>query len=157
MLQCCLFGNKRFSHLVNGSSSLSKKKATVKSLTSKRLSDFLDASNNSIKDLENREVSSQVAASKPKIEKYSIIDLEPVMFGTNEMVDEAPLLFVGKTNVNPTENLQDIIESYKIFREISEIEDKEFEEQFRFVFIPCRQDDFWVIVFLYTATKRSFR
>lgn len=131
-----------FFPLVNGSS-LSKKKATVKSLTSKRLSDFLDASNDLIKDPENREMPSNAADSKPKIEKYSIIDLEPTMFGTYEMVDEAPLLFVGKTNVYPTQNLQAIIESYRTFREISEIEDKDFEELYRLVLIPWRQYDFW--------------
>lgn len=98
----------------------------MKSLTSKRLADFLDDSVRA--SLSNNEPATSEAGSKTiKLEKYSIINLEPALFGTDESVDEAPLLFVGKTleNVDPTQNLLDIIESFKVFKEISLIEDAE--------------------------------
>lgn len=108
--------------------SLSNKTATVKSLTSKRLTDFLENSNKSIEDQTNHSVSSSKISNNVKTyDKYSIINLEPTMFETDEIVNEAPLLFVGKeSSVNPTQNLQEIIESYKIFKEITSIEDKEY-------------------------------
>lgn len=139
---------------MNGTS-LSNKTATVKSLTSKRLSDFLDASSNLIKDPVNHEV----ADSKPTFEKYSIINLEPALFQTDEIVDEAPLLFVGKTSVaNPAQNLQDIIESYKIFKEISSIEYKDIEDQFRSVSCVMSTHQFLCnnfCVFFFICTARS--
>lgn len=111
--------------LVNGGS-LGNKKATVKSLTSTNLTNFVEASNNL--ESANREVSS----NQTTIEKCSIINLNPSLFSTDEIVDEAPLFFVGKTtNVNPTQNLQQIIESYRIFKEISSIEDKDVEDELR--------------------------
>lgn len=113
----------------------------MKSLTTKRLSDFMDAANNL--NPVNHKVSSIVADSKPTFEKYSIINLEPAMLETNEIVDEAPLLFVGKTSIaNPMQNLPDIIESYKIFVEISSIEDKDVEDQFRSVSLCNVHGDF---------------
>lgn len=116
---------------MNGTS-LSNKKATVKSLTSKRLSDFLDDSNKSITD--GHQVPSERTDSQTTFEKFSIINLEPTLFGTDEIVDEAPLLFVGTAStVSPTKHLQDIIESYKVFKEISLIEEKDAEDEFRLV------------------------
>lgn len=119
--------------LVSGST-LSNKKATVKSLTSKRFTDFLDNTSESMKDsVVNPERSSNIAESKPTFEKYSIIHLEPKLFEPDEIVDEAPLLFVGKDSVDPTQNLQDIIESYRLFKDISSIEEKDSNDQFRLV------------------------
>lgn len=121
---------------MNGSP-LHNNKATVKSLTTKRLSDFMDAANKS--NPVSNQVPSIVADRKPTFQKYSIINLEPAMLETDEIVDEAPLLFVGKASIaNPMQNLPDIIESYKIFLEISSIEDKDVEDQFRSVsFAQC--------------------
>lgn len=107
---------------------INNKKATVESLRSKRLSDFFNDANKPID-----EVSSKESDSNKVFEKYSIINLK-TLFGTDEVAEEAPLLFVGKaTNVSPTQNLQEIIESYRVFKEITSIEDKDVEDQFRLV------------------------
>lgn len=101
----------------------------MKSLTSKRLSDFLGDSNKSVNNLANHEKPPSNISANKTFDKFSIINLEPAMLGTDEMVDEAPFLFVGKSSfVNPTQNLQDIIESYKVFKEISTIEEVEESE-----------------------------
>lgn len=108
---------------------MSNKKATAKSLTSKRLTDFLDSSNSKNKVATNDKVSN-VASGQKTLEKYSIVDLEPLSFET----DEAPLLFVGKTiTVNSEQNFTDIIESYKIFKEMTSNDDNEAEDVFRLV------------------------
>lgn len=109
--------------LVNGATS-SNKKAAVKNLTSKRLSDFLDDSNKSIEEETNHGVSSAATDNKNLFDKYSIINLKTLL-GTDEFAEEAPVLFVGRASaVDPTQNLHDIIESYNIFKEISSIEDQ---------------------------------
>lgn len=75
------------------------------------------------------------------------------MFGTDEIVDEAPLLFVGKTlkTANPTQNLKDIIESFKVFKEISLIEDKEGVEVSNCRTERTSIDGWWVLTFLFLS------
>lgn len=111
---------------MNGTS-LSNKKATVKSLTSKRLTDFLEDTKNSYKandDVAPSIISNNVTDSH----KHSVLNLESTSFGMEEMVDEAPVLFVGSTSlVNHSQNLHDIIESYRIFKEITSTEEKDAE------------------------------
>ncbi|KAJ6633382.1 DNA-directed RNA polymerase, mitochondrial [Pseudolycoriella hygida] len=110
---------------VNGSS-LSNKKATVKNLTTKHLENFVESS----EELVAEPKSSKVPDGKTTFEKYSIINVKPFAFGTNEIADEGPLFFAGKTFVrDPKESLQEIIESYKIFREMSSVGDVNGEEE----------------------------
>lgn len=117
---------------MNGSSS-SNKKATVKSLTSKRLTDFLEETKKSYKEfinsLPNHEVSpTNIGKIATDVDKNSALNLEPATFGTDEIVDEAPVLFVGSTSfINVSHKLEDIIESYKNFKEITSLEEKDVE------------------------------
>lgn len=96
----------------------------------KSLSDFLDHPN-SLSDQTKHKLkpSSKHAADATIYQKYSIINLEPAIFGIDEIVEEAPLLFVGKNSfklVGPTQNLEEIIESFKMFKEINENEDHDY-------------------------------
>lgn len=112
--------------LVNDTS-LSNKKATVKSLTSNRLTDFLDGSNKDI----NRK--STAVDGSTNANQNSILDLGRAMFEADEILGEAPALIVAsKSKVDPMLNLQAIIESYRVFREeVSSVEDLQLGDQLR--------------------------
>lgn len=107
--------------------SLSNKKATVKSLTSSRLTDFLDGSNKDI----NRK--STAVDGSTNANQNSILDLGRAMFEADEILGEAPALIVAsKSNVDPMLNLQAIIESYRVFREeVSSVVDLQLGDQLR--------------------------
>ncbi|XP_037024700.1 DNA-directed RNA polymerase, mitochondrial isoform X1 [Bradysia coprophila] len=94
--------------------SLINKTATVKSLTSTRLSNFLDYSNKST------EQSTNAGDSHTTFHQNSMINLGRAVFESDETVGEAPALIVGgKSTVDPMKNLQAIIDSYRVFREES--------------------------------------
>lgn len=114
---------------MNGTS-LSNKTATVKSLKSKRLTDFLEDTKKAYKDQPNHEVSpSNITPSVTDSDKNSILNLEPATFETDEMGDETPVLFVGNKNfVKSSQNINDIMESYKNFKEMTSMEEEVAEE-----------------------------
>lgn len=99
--------NKWKVDLIEGDgTSLSNKKATVKSLTSSRLSNFLD--------------DSYLAIGEKSADRNSIINLSRAVFESDENMSEAPVLVVAKkSKADPMDNLQAIIESYRVFREES--------------------------------------
>ncbi|KAG4072661.1 hypothetical protein HA402_004750 [Bradysia odoriphaga] len=97
--------------------SLSNQTATVKSLTSTRLSDFLDYSN---KSAEHSTASGEISTNAGDSNQNSMINLSRAVFESDETVGEAPALVVGKkSKADPMKNLQAIIESYRVFREES--------------------------------------
>ncbi|KAG4076397.1 hypothetical protein HA402_005840 [Bradysia odoriphaga] len=112
--------------------SLSKKTATVKSVTSTRLSDFLDYSN---KSAEHSTASGEIStnAGDSTFNHSSMINLSRAVFESDETVGEAPALVVGrKSTADPMKNLQAIIESYRVFREeVSSAGDIQIGDQFR--------------------------
>lgn len=81
----------------------------MKSLTSTRLADFLGHSNKSVT-VQPDDVDSN--------NQTSIVNLGRAMFESDECIGEAPALVVAKMfQVDPTKNLQAILESYRMFRE----------------------------------------
>lgn len=82
----------------------------MKSLTSSRLSNFLD--------------DSYLAIGEKSADRNSIINLSRAVFESDENMSEAPVLVVAqKSKADPMDNLQAIIESYRVFREeVSSVE-----------------------------------
>lgn len=117
---------------------MTKAKACVQKLKSKQLTEFIEKG--AIKFKHNN----KGATTPPKLmrhttgtidnsiiegQKYSLINLGTNMIPINDIgITEAPLLFVGKGTVRlekGTSQLQEIIDSYKLFKEFQS--DLEFQ------------------------------
>lgn len=120
--------------LVNDRGPLTQRKASVQKLKSKQLTEFIEKgaltdSNHVKKSDSSSENSSKSSNNGSAIDnsiiegqKYSLINLGSNVIPTNDLgITEAPLLFVGKGSVRlakGTTKLQDIIDSYKLFKEM---------------------------------------